>query len=61
MKNREKVNKLTNKSLAFLLMCPGEYDDSFNELCDKYNCTECTEKWLNDEYVGYLDYLEEGE
>lgn len=42
MKNIDKVKKLNADALAFILMCPSEFDDSFNrdEKEDEFCCHE---------------------
>ena len=57
MNNLEKVKTLDSNSMAFILMCPDEFDDNFKKECNGNNCTECTEKWLQEEYKYGYEYL----
>ncbi|SFF68747.1 hypothetical protein SAMN04487885_106160 [Clostridium cadaveris] len=63
MKNKDKIKKINSDGLAFILMCPGEFDNSFNsknaETCKKTNCTECIKEWLENEYTDGFEYLKE--
>ncbi|MGN9135717.1 hypothetical protein ACTNDG_09835 [Clostridium sp. HCP1S3_B4] len=69
MKNIDKIKKLNTDSLAFILMCPNEFDNNFNkneredEFCHKKGkgCTECIKKWLDEDYRNGFDYLKENE
>lgn len=70
MKNIDKVKKLNADALAFILMCPSEFDDSFNrdEKEDEFccheggkGCTECIRKWLDENCNDGFDYLEDEE
>ena len=51
MTNAEKIRNMKDEELDMLLMCPAEYDLSFNRTCacngemDR-NCYECTMRWL---------------
>lgn len=57
MTNAEKIRNMTDEDLAMMLMCPAEYDESFNKQCgcngsmDK-NCLKCTIAWLQQESEG---------
>ncbi len=57
MTNAEKIRNMTDEDLAMMLMCPAEYDESFNKQCgcngsmDK-NCLKCTIAWLHQESEG---------
>lgn len=51
MTNAEKIRSMTDEELSISLMCPAEYDTSFNKAkeccCDmNENCCECTLRWL---------------
>lgn len=69
MKNIDKIKKLNTDSLAFILMCPNEFDDNFNkndredEFCHKdgKGCIECIKKWLDEDYHNGFNYLKENE
>lgn len=65
MKNKDKILSLNDDSLAYVLMCPGDFDNNFNEInddnCMNISCLECTKKWLKEEYKSGMDYLEEEE
>lgn len=56
MTNADKVRSMTDEELAYMLMCPAEYDLNFNRNCAcngemKHNCIECTKQWLQTEEV----------
>lgn len=59
MNNIDKIKKLNVHSLAYILMCPGEFDDEFKKDCDMGNCTKCIENWLQEEYKNGFEYLGE--
>ena len=63
MKNKDKILSLNDNPLAYMLMCPYDFDKNFKEVNDDYctdnKCVECTKKWLQEEYKGGIDYLEE--
>lgn len=67
MKNIDKIRKLNNEELAFIIMCPNEFDDLFDEdkkaceQCKYSNCKECIKDWLNEEYKGGYEYLKESQ
>lgn len=54
MTNFEKIKQMSIDEMALTLMCPAEYDFSFNKLSkcngesDK-NCLKCTKHWLESE------------
>ena len=54
MTNAEKIRSMTDEELAYMLMCPAEYDLNFNRNCKcngemKHDCIECTKQWLQSE------------
>lgn len=56
MTNAEKIKSMTDEELAYMLMCPAEYDLNFNRNCTcngemKHDCIECTKQWLQSEQV----------
>lgn len=62
MKNKEKLLKLNSDGLAFVLICPGEFDDEFKkdvfaQTCNKSNCSECIKEWLEKDYENGFEYL----
>ena len=61
MNNIDKIKKLNVHSLAFILMCPSEFDDEFKKDWDMGNCTKCIENWLQEEYKNGFEYLKESD
>lgn len=56
MTNADKVRSMTEEELAYMLMCPAEYDLEFNKASEckgemNGNCYECTKQWLQSEEV----------
>ena len=54
MTNAEKIRSMSDEELAVSIMCPAEYDLSFNKECKcngemNRNCCKCTLKWLQSE------------
>ena len=51
MTNYEKIKQMSVEEMAFMLMCPAEYDLSFKDCEGKYNrnCNECVKEWLEQE------------
>ena len=54
MTNAEKIRSMSDMELATALMCPAEYDLSFNKnkVCNgemNRNCYKCTLDWLKTE------------
>ena len=52
--NADRIRSMTDEELALAIMCPAEYDLSFNknEKCNgemNKNCYECSLKWLRSE------------
>ena len=41
MTNADKIRKMTDEELAVVMMCPGEYDLSFNKNCDSQMDKNC--------------------
>lgn len=52
--NADRIRAMSDEELAIMLMCPAEYDESFNKNKDcngemNKNCKECTLNWLQSE------------
>ena len=56
MTNAEKIRNMTDEELAYMLMCPAEYDLELNKASEckgemNGNCYECTLKWLRKQVI----------
>ena len=54
MTNYDRIKQMSIDEMAYMLMCPAEYDLDFNikEKCQgemNRNCYKCTLKWLESE------------
>lgn len=55
--NADRIRAMSDEELVVLLMCPAEYDLSFNKKCEcggemSRNCVRCTRNWLRSESEG---------
>ena len=54
MTNADRIRNMSDEELAMAIMCPAEYDLSFNKECGcdgdmSRNCPKCTLNWLQSE------------